>query len=255
MLELPWGYALWGGGGQRGPQFLHWTCLVCSNFAYQKAVIFIWTIGTLEGRLSLHNIPWHRPLYPEVGRKVKIHDTWKSVCVCVCVCFFFLYFFSIFLLWKLHSQTYISLSSNFALYPEEFFRSSNLPYLLKIISCINTILSDWHDLKFDIKINLDQSDIYFMVWRVSLISWRVFDVKTSFILIMSHYYLSQSQWLSWMHVQLEIRRLRVWPPLGWQHPFEIDHEIFSMVHSPFLWFKKGSCQFLVKECAQYWLTA
>ena len=21
------------------------------------------------------------------------------------------------------------------------------------------------------------------------------------------------------------------------------------------WFKKGSCQFLVKECAQYWLTA
>ena len=24
---------------------------------------------------------------------------------------------------------------------------------------------------------------------------------------------------------------------------------------PFHWFKKGSCQFLVKECAQYWLTA
>ena len=24
---------------------------------------------------------------------------------------------------------------------------------------------------------------------------------------------------------------------------------------PFRWFKKGSCQFLVKECAQYWLTA
>ena len=26
-------------------------------------------------------------------------------------------------------------------------------------------------------------------------------------------------------------------------------------HSPFRWFKKGSCQFLAKECAQYWLTA
>ena len=25
--------------------------------------------------------------------------------------------------------------------------------------------------------------------------------------------------------------------------------------SPFRWFKKGSCQFLAKECAQYWLTA
>ena len=24
---------------------------------------------------------------------------------------------------------------------------------------------------------------------------------------------------------------------------------------PFRWFKKGSCQFLAKECAQYWLTA
>ena len=24
---------------------------------------------------------------------------------------------------------------------------------------------------------------------------------------------------------------------------------------PFCWYKKGSCQFLAKECAQYWLTA
>ena len=23
---------------------------------------------------------------------------------------------------------------------------------------------------------------------------------------------------------------------------------------PFRWFKKGSCQFLAKKCAQYWLT-
>ena len=35
---------------------------------------------------------------------------------------------------------------------------------------------------------------------------------------------------------------------------KIDHEIFSTV-IPFLRFKKGSCQFLAKECAQYWLTA
>ena len=30
---------------------------------------------------------------------------------------------------------------------------------------------------------------------------------------------------------------------------------FLRSFSPFGWFKKGSCQFLAKECAQYWLTA
>ena len=30
---------------------------------------------------------------------------------------------------------------------------------------------------------------------------------------------------------------------------------FLRSFSPFCWFKKGSCQFLAKECAQYWLTA
>ena len=30
---------------------------------------------------------------------------------------------------------------------------------------------------------------------------------------------------------------------------------FLQSFSPFCWFKKGSCQFLAKECAQYWLTA
>ena len=37
---------------------------------------------------------------------------------------------------------------------------------------------------------------------------------------------------------------------------EIDREIFStVILSLPRWFKKGSCQFLTKECAQYWLTA
>ena len=41
-----------------------------------------------------------------------------------------------------------------------------------------------------------------------------------------------------------------------QHSFvEIDHEIFSTVILSLPLFKKSSCQFLVKECAQYWLTA
>ena len=30
---------------------------------------------------------------------------------------------------------------------------------------------------------------------------------------------------------------------------------FLRSFSPFRWFKKGSCQFLAKECAKYWLTA
>ena len=30
---------------------------------------------------------------------------------------------------------------------------------------------------------------------------------------------------------------------------------FLRSFSPFHWFKKGSCQFLAKESAQYWLTA
>ena len=30
---------------------------------------------------------------------------------------------------------------------------------------------------------------------------------------------------------------------------------FLRSFSPVRWFKKGSCQFLAKECAQYWLTA
>ena len=44
------------------------------------------------------------------------------------------------------------------------------------------------------------------------------------------------------------------PRRGWQHSVvEIDHEIFSTVilSLPLI----GSCQFLAKECAQYWLTA
>ena len=32
-------------------------------------------------------------------------------------------------------------------------------------------------------------------------------------------------------------------------------QYFLRSFSPFRWFKKGSCQFLAKECAQYWLTA
>ena len=52
-----------------------------------------------------------------------------------------------------------------------------------------------------------------------------------------------------------IRRLRVRPPgvgniLSWR----LIMKCFLRSFSPFRWFKKDSCQFLAKECAQYWLT-
>ena len=51
---------------------------------------------------------------------------------------------------------------------------------------------------------------------------------------------SQPWWLSWMRVQLVIRRFRVRPPPGWQHPFmEIDHEILSRVILSLLLIQEG----------------
>ena len=51
--------------------------------------------------------------------------------------------------------------------------------------------------------------------------------------------------------------IRFWWPylifniLSWR----LIMKYFLRSFSPFRWFKKGSCQFLAKECAQYWLTA
>ena len=68
---------------------------------------------------------------------------------------------------------------------------------------------------------------------------------------------SRPRWLSWMR-----------GPTGDQEvagstPAEVDNilswilimKCFLRSFSPFRWFKEGSCQFLAKECAQYWLTA
>ena len=64
-------------------------------------------------------------------------------------------------------------------------------------------------------------------------------------------------WLSWMRVWLVIRRLRVLIPAGSPAFFcgNLIMKYFLRGFSPFRWFKKGCFQFLVKECAQYWLTA
>ena len=46
------------------------------------------------------------------------------------------------------------------------------------------------------------------------------------------------------------------PHQGRQHfSWRLIMKCFLRSFSLFRWFKKGSCQFLAKECAQYWLTA
>ena len=77
--------------------------------------------------------------------------------------------------------------------------------------------------------------------------------------------LLQNRWTEFKIIsQAQLDALSDWSPggrgfnprRGQQHSFmEIDHEIFLRSFSPIRWFKKGSCQFLAKECAQYWLTA
>ena len=65
------------------------------------------------------------------------------------------------------------------------------------------------------------------------------------------------RWLSW------IRRPTGDQEVAGSTPAEIGNilswrlimKYFLRSFSPFRWFKKGSCQFLAKECAQYWLTA
>ena len=70
-------------------------------------------------------------------------------------------------------------------------------------------------------------------------------------------YISRPRWLSWM------RRPTGDQEVAGSTPAEVGNilswrlivKYFLRSFSPFRWFKKGSCQFLAKECAQYWLTA
>ena len=65
------------------------------------------------------------------------------------------------------------------------------------------------------------------------------------------------RWLSWMRCPTGDQEVAGSTPakvgniLSWR----LIMKYFLWSFSPFCWFKKGSCQFLAKECAQYWLTA
>ena len=69
--------------------------------------------------------------------------------------------------------------------------------------------------------------------------------------------LGRPRWLSWMRRPTGDQEVAGSTPaevgniLSWR----LIMKYFLRSFSPFRWFKKGSCQFLAKECAQYWLTA
>ena len=64
-----------------------------------------------------------------------------------------------------------------------------LPYILKTIWCMNNIIWDYESVwqKFDLKINTGHCDLYFMVQWFCRVSWRLFDVCTSYFGGMSQY--------------------------------------------------------------------
>ena len=64
-----------------------------------------------------------------------------------------------------------------------------LPYILKTIWCMNNIvwIMSQYDPKFDLKINIGHYDLYFMAQWFCLISWRLFDVCTSYFGSMNQY--------------------------------------------------------------------
>ena len=153
--------------------------------SHSSESIHIWTIGTLEGRLSFHD-SWPQGWCPGMGLEVKLWDTFKKC-------------FSTFLLWKQLRQivcrTSVSLvtltygsgsEGHHDLYftVQWFCLISWRPF--DIWTLYFGIMSQY-DPMFDLKINIGQCDLYFMVQWFCLISWRLFDISTPYFGIMSQY--------------------------------------------------------------------
>ena len=78
-----------------------------------------------------------------------------------------------------------------------------------------------------------------------------------YILLLIQEWISQPRWLSWMRRPTGDQEVAGSTPAGVDNilSWRLITKYFLRSFSPFRWFKKGSCQFLAKECAQYWLTA
>ena len=111
---------------------------------------------------------------------------------------------------------------------------------------------------------LNYAYLFYMVWRCACgfgFIIRVFFINFShffdLVFFQCQLVLGRPRWLSWM------RRPTGDQEVAGSTPTEVGNilswrlivKYFLKSFSPFRWFKKGSCQFLAKECAHYWLTA
>ena len=91
-------------------------------------------------------------------------------------------------------------------------------------------------------------------WKSNCFCFSAWDVLIFRVNTICH---SRPRWLSWMRRPTGDQEVAGSTPaevgniLSWR----LIMKYFLRSFSPFRWFKKGSCQFLAKECAQYWLTA
>ena len=105
-----------------------------------------------------------------------------------------------------------------------------------------------------------------LLYKSILKTWFIIAYTQFFRMEMTVRSGTRGRWLSWTHIRLVIRRLRVWSPPGpatffcgdcsWNifNGSVLFMKYFLRSFSSFRCFKKDSCQFLAKECAQYWLT-
>ena len=82
-------------------------------------------------------------------------------------------------------MSYISWFSDIVLYHGPV----NLSYILKTIWRMNIILWDYESVWCDVwpKINVGHCELYFMVQRFCVISWRLFEIGKSYLGIMGQY--------------------------------------------------------------------
>ena len=98
-----------------------------------------------------------------------------------------------------------------------------------------------------------QSYLSVAIWVISIYSiWLGLSTPILRVIMIT----CQPQWLSWMRCPSGDQEIMGLTPaevgniLSWR----LITKYFLWSFSPFRWFKKGSCQFLAKEYAQYWLT-
>ena len=111
----------------------------------------------------------------------------------------------------------------------------------------SSILQLWY-VEVRISRSISESPLEFEITRVDCI-WMQWKKRI--------YYVCRPRWLSWMCHPTGDQEVAGSTPakVGNILSRRLIMKYFLRSFSPFHWFKKGSCQFLAKECAQYWLIA